>query len=66
MKFNTIASVFALAIIMMLGVLLRAPGSIAGDAQYSPGSGQYANLNMSPFKGPSTAPVVITVFSDFQ
>ena len=65
MKLKTMAANFALAIIIITGVLLRAP-VIAGGAQYSPGSGQYANLNMSPFKGPSKAPVVITVFSDFQ
>ena len=66
MKPKTIAYGFALAIIIISGVLLRAPDCIAVDAQYSPGSAQYTNLNMSPFKGPSTAPVVITVFSDFQ
>jgi hypothetical protein len=66
MKLKTMAACFALAIIIVTGVLVKVPDCIAGDTQYSPGSAQYTNLNMSPFKGPSTAPVVITVFSDFQ
>lgn len=66
MKLKIMAAGFALAIIIVTGVLVNAPVCIAGGAQYSPGSAQYTNLSMSPFKGPSTAPVVITVFSDFQ
>jgi protein-disulfide isomerase len=66
MKFKNMTAGFAFAIIIIAGVLVNAPGFIAGGAQYSPGSAQYTSLSMSPFKGPSTAPVVITVFSDFQ
>ena len=66
MKLKNMTAGIALAIIIIAGVLANAPGGIAGSAQYSPGSAQYTSLNMSPFKGPSTAPVVITLFSDFQ
>jgi hypothetical protein len=66
MTLKTMTAGFALAIIIVTGVLVSAPDCIAGGAQYSPGSAQYTSLSMSPFKGPSTAPVVITVFSDFQ
>jgi hypothetical protein len=66
MKLKTLAAGFTLAIITVTGVLMNLPDCIAGDAQYSPGSAQYTSLSVSPFKGPSTAPVVITVFSDFQ
>jgi hypothetical protein len=47
-------------------VLVSASGGVAGGAQISNTAAQNSNLEMSPFKGPSTAPVVITVFSDFQ
>jgi hypothetical protein len=66
MKLKTTAANFALAITIVMGVLVNSPGCIAGSAQHSPGSAQYPSLSISPFKGPSTAPVVITVFSDFQ
>ena len=46
-------------------LLLNASGCLAGGAQDAVAA-QNPNLEMSPFKGPSTAPVVITVFSDFQ
>ena len=66
MKLKTMAAGFALAIIIVTGVLVKAPGGIAGGAQQSSGAVKYTDLKMSPFKGPSTAPVVITLFSDFQ
>jgi len=56
----------ALVIIIIAGVLVSAPGGNAGGAQQSSGAVKYTDLKMSPFKGPSTAPVVITLFSDFQ
>ena len=66
MKLKTMATIFALAIIIATGVCVNTPDCIAAGAQYSPGPSQYTSLSMSPFKGPSTAPVVITLFSDFQ
>jgi hypothetical protein len=66
MKFKTMAAGFALATIIATAVLVNAPGCNAGGAQYSPGAVQNTGLSMSPFKGPPTARVVITVFSDFQ
>ena len=66
MKLKNMTAGLALVIIIIAGVLVSAPGGNAGGAQHSSGAYQYKVLNMSPFKGPSTAPVVITVFSDFQ
>lgn len=66
MKLKNMAAGFALGIIILTGMPMKVPGGIAGGAQNSAGAAKYASLNMSPFKGPSTAPVVITVFSDFQ
>ena len=66
MKRKNMTAGIALAIIIVTGVLVNTPDCIAGGAQYSPGSAQYSSLSISPFKGPSKAPVVITVFSDFQ
>jgi hypothetical protein len=66
MKFKKMAAGFAFAIIIITGVLVNAPDCIAGGTQTSDDAVQYMNIVMSPFKGPSTAPVVITVFSDFQ
>ena len=66
MKLKDMTAGLALVIIIFAGVLANAPGGMAGGLQHSPGAVQYTSLEMSPFKGPSTAPVVITVFSDFQ
>ena len=66
MKLTNVADRLLIVIIKIAIVLVMVPGCIAGDAQHSPGAVQYTNIMMSPFKGPSTAPVVITVFSDFQ
>ena len=66
MKLKNMTAGIALAIIIIAGVLANAPGGIAGSEQHSSGAVQYTDLGMSPFKGPSTAPVVITLFSDFQ
>ena len=66
MKLENMTAGFALAIIIIAGVLVNTPGCIAGDVQYSSGAAQYTDLSLSPFKGPPTAPVVITLFSDFQ
>ena len=66
MKLKNMTAGLALVIIIFAGVLANAPGGMAGGLQHSPAAVQNPNLNMSPFKGPSTAPVVITVFSDFQ
>ena len=66
MKLKTTEANFALAIIIVTGVLVSASGCIAGGAQEAAAAVQNPNLNMSPFKGPPTARVVITVFSDFQ
>ena len=66
MKLKNMTAGLALVIIIIAGVLVSAPGGIAGGAQQSSGAVKYTDLKMSPFKGPSTAPVVITLFSDFQ
>ena len=67
MRHKGMTAGFLLVIMIIAGVLVSGSGSIAGELQISTVSdGQNANLEMSPFKGPSTAPVVITVFSDFQ
>ena len=66
MTLKKMAAGFALGIMILTGGLVKAPGCIAGGTQNSAGAPKYASQNMSPFKGPSTAPVVITVFSDFQ
>jgi hypothetical protein len=66
MKLKNMKAGLALVIIIITGVLVNAPDCIAGGTQPSDGAVQYMNIVMSPFKGPSTAPVVITVFSDFQ
>jgi hypothetical protein len=63
---KNMAAGFALVIMIIAGVLVSASGCIAGGAQEAAAAVQNPNLEMSPFKGPSTAPVVITVFSDFQ
>jgi len=57
----------ALFFIMIAGLLmLNASGCLAGSAQEAAAAVHNANLQMSSHKGSSTAPVVITVFSDFQ
>jgi hypothetical protein len=66
MKLKNVTAGIALAIIIIAGVLVSASGCIAGGAQEAAAAVQNPNLNMSPFKGPPTARVVITVFSDFQ
>ena len=66
MKLKNMAGRLLLLIIIITGLITNAPGCIAGSGQHSPGVVQYTNLEMSPFKGPPTAPVVITLFSDFQ
>jgi hypothetical protein len=66
MKLKNMMTWLTLVIIFFAGVLTNTPGGIAGGASHSPDAVQHADLSMSPFKGPSTAPVVITVFSDFQ
>jgi hypothetical protein len=66
MKLKTTAAGFALFIIILTGMHVKVPGCIAGGAQNSAGAAKYASQSISPFKGPPTAPVVITVFSDFQ
>ena len=66
MKLKNMTIGLSLAIIIITGVLVNTPGCIAGDVQYSSGTAQYTDLSLSPFKGPPTAPVVITLFSDFQ
>lgn len=66
MKLKNMTAGLALVIINIAGVLVNTPGGIAGGPQHSPGAVKYTNLNMSPFKGSPTAPVVITLFSDFQ
>ena len=66
MKLKNMVGRLLLLIIIITGLITNAPGCNAGSAQHSPGAVQYTDLNMSPFKGPSTAPVVITLFSDFQ
>jgi len=55
----------ALVILIIAGVYVNMPICLAGGVQGA-SAAQNSNLEMSPFKGPSTAPVVITVFSDFQ
>jgi hypothetical protein len=66
MKLKNMTTGLALVIIFFEGVLANAPACIAGGARYSSSDVKFADLSLSPFKGPSTAPVVITVFSDFQ
>jgi protein-disulfide isomerase len=66
MKFKNMTTGLLLFIIIIAGVLVSASGGVAGGAQISTTSAQNSKLELSPFKGPSTAPVVITVFSDFQ
>jgi hypothetical protein len=66
MKFKNMTTGPLLFIIIIAGVLVSASGGVAGGAQISSTAVLNSNLEMSPFKGPSTAPVVITVFSDFQ
>ena len=66
MKRKNMTAGIGLAIIIVTGVLVNTSDCIAGNAPYSPGNAQNTDLSMSPFKGQSTAPVVITVFSDFQ
>ncbi len=67
MKHRGMTAGFLLVIMIIAGVLVSASGGIAGEWQIATvTAGQNTNLEMSPFKGPSTAPVVITVFSDFQ
>jgi len=66
MTLTNVADRFLIVIIIIASVLVMTPGCIAGVTQQSPGVTQDTSLSMSPFKGPSTAPVVITVFSDFQ
>ena len=66
MKLKNMTAGLALVILIIAGVLVNAPDCIAGGTRYSPGAAQNTGLIMSPFKGPSTAPVVITLFSDFQ
>jgi hypothetical protein len=66
MKHKNMTAGLLLVIMIFADVLVSASGCVAGGAQISTTSGQNTNLEMSPFKGPSTAPVVITVFSDFQ
>jgi len=66
MKRKNMTAGIGLAIIIVTGVLVNTSDCIAGNAPYSPGTAQNTDLSMSPFKGQSTAPVVITVFSDFQ
>ena len=66
MKLKNMTTGLALIMIIIAGVLANAPACLAGGAQQSPAAVPNTNQVMSPFKGPSTAPVVITVFSDFQ
>jgi len=66
MKFKNMTAGLLLFIIIIAGVLVSASGGVACGAQISTTVAQNSNLEMSPFKGPSKAPVVITVFSDFQ
>ena len=66
MKHQNMTAGLLLVIMIIAGVFVSASGGVAGGAQISTTAAQNLNLEMSPFKGPSTAPVVITVFSDFQ
>ena len=66
MKLKYLASAGILFFIAVALLLSNASGCLAGGAQDAASASQNPNLEMSPFKGPSTAPVVITVFSDFQ
>ncbi|MGD9073152.1 MAG: hypothetical protein PVI69_15430 [Desulfobacterales bacterium] len=66
MKLKNMTAGLALVILIIAGVLVNAPDCIAGGTQASGGAVQFMNVMVSPFKGPSTAPVVITLFSDFQ
>ena len=66
MKHQNMTAGLLLVIMIIAGVFVSASGGVAGGAQISTTSAQNSKLELSPFKGPSTAPVVITVFSDFQ
>ena len=66
MKFKNMTSGLPLVVVIIALLFLNASGCLAGGAQQSPAAVSNTNQVMSPFKGPSTAPVVITVFSDFQ
>ena len=66
MKHKHMTSGGILFFIAVALLFFNASGCLAGGAQTSTTAVQHTNLEMSPFKGPSTAPVVITVFSDFQ
>jgi hypothetical protein len=66
MKHQNMTAGLLLVIMIITGVLVNTSDCIAGNAPYSPGTAQNTDLSISPFKGPPTARVVITVFSDFQ
>jgi hypothetical protein len=66
MKHKHTATIGILFFIAVALLFLNASGCLAGSVQISATAVQKPNLEVSPFKGPSTAPVVITVFSDFQ
>ena len=66
MKLKNMTTGLALVIIFFAGVLANALGGIAGGAPHPADAVQRTDLSISPFKGPPTAPVVITLFSDFQ
>ena len=66
MKHKQMTSGGILFFIAVALLFLNASGCLAGGAQEAAAAVQNPNVEMSPFKGPSTAPVVITVFSDFQ
>jgi protein-disulfide isomerase len=66
MKLKNMMTWLALVIIFFAGVLANAPSGIAEGAPHPSDAVQHTDLSISPFKGPSTAPVVITLFSDFQ
>ena len=64
LKHKTADGILFFMIVALL--FINTSGCLAGGAQTSTTAVQHTNIEMSPFKGPSTAPVVITVFSDFQ
>ena len=66
MILKNITAGLAFVMLIVAGVLGNVPGCHAGSTRFSPVAAQDNDLMMSPFKGPPTARVVITVFSDFQ
>ena len=66
MKRSHVTTLVPLICLLVLGLIAAHPASAQWKTQKTPAAVKDTDLAQSPSRGPSDAPVIMGVFSDFQ